>query len=113
LEKLEEVSYLLKGTKEESKTNSFLKLHDSRNYKDFTDSITGYVEKMEQYFPKPKTGGEEEEEAPEEMAPVGNVPDLMVDSKIFEWAGIGFGEMENYRLMMALKKLVGEKVGAS
>jgi len=27
----------------------------------------------------------------------------MSDSKIFEWAGIGFGEVESYRILKSLK----------
>jgi hypothetical protein len=29
----------------------------------------------------------------------------MADSNIFQWAGIGFGEQETYRLQKSLKKL--------
>lgn len=29
----------------------------------------------------------------------------MTDAKVFEWAGIGFGEHETYRLQKSLKKL--------
>jgi len=29
----------------------------------------------------------------------------MADSRIFAWAGVGFGEMETYRLQKSMKKL--------
>jgi len=35
--------------------------------------------------------------------PIGFVPDLMEDAKVIEWAGIGFGEIETYRIMKSLK----------
>ena len=63
-----------------------------------------YIAKLEEHFPRPKVGDEEGEE-PAEAGPVGNVPDLMADAKVFEWAGVGFGEYETYRLMKSLKKL--------
>ena len=34
---------------------------------------------------------------------MGNVPDLMSEVKLFEWAGVGFGEVETYRIMKSLK----------
>ena len=37
------------------------------------------------------------------MNPIGFVPDLMEESKIFEWGGVGFGELETYRIMKSLK----------
>lgn len=45
----------------------------------------------------PKPEGEEEEEAEAaELNPVGYVPDLLAESKIYQWAGIGFSEQETY-----------------
>lgn len=40
----------------------------------------------------------EEEEAVEDANPVGLVQDMRADSKQWQWAGIGFGEQETYRL---------------
>jgi radial spoke head protein 4A len=48
---------------------------------------------------------EEEDQEPPEIGPIGFVPDIMADAKLFEWAGIGFGEQETYRIMKSLKKL--------
>lgn len=36
------------------------------------------------------------------------MPDLLQDAKLFEWAGIGFGEIETYRIHKSLKKLAQE-----
>ncbi len=61
---------------------------------------------------KPAGEGEAAEEGGDEGAaevtPIGNVADLIADSKLLEWAGIGFGEMETYRLQKALKQLSKE-----
>lgn len=55
---------------------------------------------------KPPVPEEGEEEAPEvELNPVGYVPNLMEDNAIWQWAGIGFGEHETYKLLMSIKKL--------
>ena len=52
---------------------------------------------------KPVAENEDEEPQPEELTPIGYVPDLLADAKIFEWAGVGFGEVETYRIMKSLK----------
>lgn len=39
------------------------------------------------------------------MAPTGYVPDLLNDSKIFQYAGVGFGDSESLLLMKSLKQL--------
>lgn len=49
---------------------------------------------------------EEEGEEPPEVGPIGFVPDLLADSKLFEWAGIGFGEQETYRIMKSIKVII-------
>lgn len=33
---------------------------------------------------------------------------MIADSKIYEWAGLGFGEIETYRIMKSLKQLSKE-----
>ena len=59
-------------------------------------------------------GPQPEEEGGEvpEVAPVGFVSDLLASSKVWQWAGVGFGEQETYRLQKSLKKLAA-KVSAS
>lgn len=46
------------------------------------------------------------------MAPVGNVPDLLSETRVYQWAGIGFGENESLLLMKSLKQLVAS-IGAT
>lgn len=57
--------------------------------------------------PAPEGGEEEQDAAAQEEPPAatGYVSDLTADQKIFAWAGIGFGEIEAYRIMKSLKKL--------
>jgi hypothetical protein len=82
LDKLEEVSYLLKHN-DVHKLEDFLKVSDFRNYKDVCGEMNAYIGKMKDQFgaKKAPADGEEgaEEEAPEEVAPVGLVPDLLAD----------------------------------
>jgi hypothetical protein len=40
-----------------------------------------------------------------ESGPIGNVPNVIADSSIYQWAGIGFGESESVLLMRSLKGL--------
>jgi hypothetical protein len=85
LEKLEEVSYLLKHN-DVHKLEDFLKVSDFRNYKDVCCEMNAYIEKMKTQFGArraPVEGEEAEEEAPEEVAAVGLVPDLLADSLVY------------------------------
>jgi hypothetical protein len=111
LEKLEEVSYL---TKNASKLNieDFLKLSDVRNYKDLSNEMKSYIAKMKAQFGGLKPQGEDEDEEPAEVPPVGLVQDLLEDAIILQWAGVGFGKQELYRLQKSLKKLATDS-GAS
>lgn len=56
-------------------------------------------------FEKPKT---EEDEEPPEKAPVGNIPDLLKEGRIFQYAGIDFGEKENFLMQKSLSKLAAK-----
>mmetsp|Transcript_40301 Transcript_40301/g.61500 ORF Transcript_40301/g.61500 Transcript_40301/m.61500 type:complete len:267 (-) Transcript_40301:439-1239(-) len=68
-----------------------------------------YVGIMRDQFGGKKATGEDGEEAEAtEAAPVGLVPDLLEDSEVYQWAGIGFGKQETYRLLLSMKKLSGE-----
>ena len=106
LEKLEEVSYLLKHQSASLNINDFLLLEENRSTKEHSDALQEYISKLEAHFSRPK--GDEEGEEPAEPGPINNVPDLLGDSKVYEWAGIGFGEQETYRIQKSLKKLVQE-----
>ena len=46
--------------------------------------------------------GEEEDAKQEELNPIGNLPDLRSQAKIFEWAGISFGEYDSMLLQKNL-----------
>jgi len=52
---------------------------------------------------KPQLEGEDEGEDEAEVPAVGFVPDLIADSQMYQWAGIGFGKQETYRLQKSLK----------
>jgi len=55
--------------------------------------MEGYIEKMKDQFGRRVPQGEDEEDVePEDKPAVGFVPDLLVDSQIYQWAGIGFGQ---------------------
>jgi len=98
LDKLEEVSYLIKHA-DTLAMDRFLKVSDMRNYKDVCQAMEEYIKAMKACFPQRKVPAEgEEEEAPEEVPPVGNVPDLLAEANIYQWAGVGFGQQELYRL---------------
>lgn len=65
---------------------------------------------MQKLFQGPQP--DEEGNEPEPAAAVGFVSDLLATSKIWQWAGVGFGEQETYRLQKSLKALAG-KSGAT
>ena len=47
---------------------------------------------------------EEGNEVPaEEVAPIGTMPDTIADSKVWQWAGVGFGEYETMLLHKSMK----------
>jgi radial spoke head protein 4/6 len=72
-----------------------------------------YIKIMqEQFGGKRAAEGEEEAEEPAEAAPVGFVPDLLDDANVYQWAGIGFGQQELYRLQKSLKKLAADSGAA-
>jgi hypothetical protein len=91
-DKLEEVSYLLKNS-DTLKLQDFLKVQDFRNYRDICAEMNDYISAMKYQFGarKPPADGEEEDAEPEEVPPVGFVPDLLSDAQIYQWAGVGFG----------------------
>lgn len=93
LNKFEEASYLIKHKMD---VNQFLKIKDDRDYHQLVKDLDSYTGQMQKVFqgPQPEEGSDE----PPEVAPVGFVADLMASSKVWQWAGIGFGEQETYRL---------------
>lgn len=107
LNKLEEVSYLLKH---EQLAASFLKTKDIRDYSkpgcaDVKEATNATIEKGKSLFKfvEKKAPGEDGAEAVDEPVPaINHMPDLRADSKIFEWAGVSFGE---YEVMLLQKSL--------
>lgn len=87
----------------------FLKLSEETRHKSATEALQNYVGKAGKLFEKPKL---EEDEEPPEKAPVGNVPDLAKLGRMFEWAGVSFGEKEYFLLQKSLASLTA-KSGAS
>lgn len=107
LEKFEEASYLIKNN---MPIDQFMKIKDDRDYAQLVKDLDGYTQQMQKVFRPPVS--EDNEEEPAEVPAVGHVHDLMALSKQWQWAGVGFGEQETYRLQKSLKKLSG-KVGAT
>jgi len=87
LNKFEEASYLIKHKMD---VNQFLKIKDDRDYHQLVKDLESYTTQMQKVFqgPQPEEGSDD---IPE-VAPVGFVADLMASSKVWQWAGIGFGE---------------------
>ena len=48
---------------------------------------------------------EEGKEVEEPLPPIGNMPDIIADSKVWEWAGVSFGEYELMLLVKSIKTL--------
>lgn len=109
LNQLEEVSYLMKHPE---KAEDFLRTVQSRDYAKPGDqarkeATEKQIAQAREYFtfvketdPDPETGAKERVVP----APIGFLPDLRADSKIYEWAGIGFDEFEVHNLQKSLQK---------
>jgi hypothetical protein len=89
LDKLEEVSYLIKHGME---LNDFLKIEEIKNYVDLAVNEQPYINAASKFFPKPPKQSEEDAEEVDSGSPIGFVQDLMAERQIYQWAGIGFGE---------------------
>ena len=108
VEKFEEVSYVCKN-KGKVDMDSWLRIKEEVRYREESKAMGSFAINGGKLFEKPKL---EEGEEPPEKAPAGNVPDLMKQGRIFEWAGIDFGEKEYFLLQKSLAKLA-IKSGAS
>ena len=104
LDKFEEISYLLKDEEKSKIAKQFLNLDNKRNSKLMTGCQKEYIEKVIALFPqKPEEGGDPDEQ---QEAPIaGKLSNLHCDSEILQWAGIGFGQDETFRLQASLTKL--------
>lgn len=110
LEKLEEVSFLIRHGLE---LNDYLKIEEIRSYVSYATEEQPYVNKASKLFPKQAQASEEGGEEADAGAPIGTVQDLMSERHIYQWAGIGFGEQEVYRLQKSLKKLATDRAAKS
>lgn len=109
LDKLEEVSYLLKN-KENKTMHDWLLVEEFWNFKQACENKKDFIEKAKEHFklPVPEDGGE----VPE-IPVVSNVPDLLSQSRVFEWAGISFGDKETFRLQKSLAQLATKFAAAT
>lgn len=95
------------------KIDDFLQLEEIHNYNQVAASLQSYIDKI-QGPPKKKSGGDgaegEEGGEPEaaEIGPINNVADIIADQNVYQWAGIGFGEVESWRIQRSLKQLAKE-----
>jgi len=108
---LEEVSYLIKNP---AKGEEFLQVKQNREYAKPSDEALrqctkGVIAEANKYFivPERKLNEEgQEEEVKPEVVPIGYMPDLRSDAKVYEWAGICFGEYDVMLLQKSLQKHV-------
>mmetsp|Transcript_13608 Transcript_13608/g.15256 ORF Transcript_13608/g.15256 Transcript_13608/m.15256 type:complete len:391 (+) Transcript_13608:311-1483(+) len=69
-----------------------------------TECLKEYIDKIIALFPqKPQEGGDPDD-APEAIS-AGKLSDFQADSEILQWAGVGFGQDETFRLQASLTKL--------
>ncbi|KAL4480348.1 hypothetical protein ABPG74_020864 [Tetrahymena malaccensis] len=90
--------------------------YDFRKHNEFQDNAERLREKYEAVSESfkankklldPLMEGEEDNLAP--VGAIGYVPNFMEEAKWFEWAGVGFGEEESYRIFRALTVLSNAK----
>lgn len=103
LDKLEEVSYLLKD-EDKGKIRQFLNFDNKRDTKTYTGSLKAYSEQAVDIFPRKGDPGDGDEDAAG-PATAGKITNLHSDSELLEWAGVSFGEEETYRLQVSLTRL--------
>ena len=111
LNKIEEISYLLKN-KSTLDIEQWLKVNEIHNYAKPSDECTKAatqepIKNGMAHFQVEKTTNEDGEEVEAGGAgPIGNIPDLLADSKVWQWAGVGFGEYDTMLLQKSMKKLI-------
>lgn len=108
MENLEEVSYLLKGKNANLNPQDFLKMGISTPYAQGADdsckdSTAGVINGTKDWFKvAEKKLDEEGKEVDEPVTPIGNMSDVINEAKVWEWAGVSFGE---YELMLLHKSI--------
>ena len=95
--KLEEVSYLLRN-EDTLNIEDFLRVSDFRNYKQVCTEMDAYIKELKYQFGAKQPRAEDDEEddggddEPEEIPQIEcQVQNLLQDSQMWQWAGIGFG----------------------
>ena len=97
LQKLEEVSWLIRNGHDISK---FLNVGGlDRDYRACAADLAAYIDKTKPLFTAPVA--DEDGNVPERAA-VTQIQDLLSESKLFNWAGVGFGQQESYLLQRSL-----------
>ena len=76
--------------------SKWLRTEDNRNYSANAIASKDFIAKGMAQYPSAPTDDPEAE--PEPLPECGIVQDLINESTIWQWAGIGFGEAETYRL---------------
>lgn len=66
-----------------------------------TEAVAQYVKKLRQLDQAPN-----EEGAP---VPVCAIPDFVEEAEMLSWAGVGFGELESYKVMCSLRNLAAKE----
>ena len=111
LNKIEEISYLLKN-KNTLAIEEWLKVNEIHNYAKPADECTKTATEVpiasgQAHFKVEKTVNDDGEEVEAGgSGPIGNIPDLLADSKVWQWAGVGFGEYDTMLLQKSMKKLI-------
>lgn len=105
LDKLEEVSWLTKH-KSSHAPEQWLLLEEFWNFAKTCSNKADFVAQARKHFELPEP--EEEGGPPGELPTVAGVPDLLEQARVFEWAGISWGEAETFRLQKSLAKLAAE-----
>jgi len=69
------------------------------------EAVAGYVKKLKQLDKAP---ADEEGTA----VPVCAIPDFVEEAEMLSWAGVGFGEVESYKVMCSLRNLAAKEKDA-
>jgi hypothetical protein len=98
LNQLEEISYLVKHHDTHA-IGDFLKTGEHKAYAEpssqsTVDCTEAVIDSSKKHFVRNTTVDEEGNEVPADGGPVGNIPDLSADSKVWQWANVSFGEFD-------------------
>ena len=100
--------------KETFKIEEWLKTNDTKSYsmpadKASKEATSDSIENGHALF-KVKTSVDEEGNTVEEaVGTIGNLQDIVHDSKVWQWAGVGFGDYDSMLLQKSIKNLITAK----